>query len=104
MKVAFHPQALEDLHSAAAWHEERRTGLGLELTVAVEHAAEQVLEAPERWPRLPDEPRARRYVLRRFPFSVCYAILGDIVFVVALAHSGRDPDYWKRRLAHIKSP
>jgi toxin ParE1/3/4 len=40
----------------------------------------------------------RRFVMRRFPFSIVYYIVDDIVRVVAVAHGKRRPGYWRVRL------
>jgi hypothetical protein len=37
----------------------------------------------------------RHFVLARFPFSIVYALTGDVVYIVALAHGSREPEYWK---------
>jgi hypothetical protein len=39
------------------------------------------------------------FVLRRFPFSVIYAVTGPLLYVLAVAHGSRGPGYWKSRLA-----
>jgi hypothetical protein len=37
-------------------------------------------------------------VVRRFPYSVVYRMLGAEQYVVAVAHSSRSPDYWHGRV------
>ncbi|HMN46589.1 MAG TPA: hypothetical protein PKE27_18580 [Povalibacter sp.] len=37
----------------------------------------------------------RHFVLRKFPFSVVYAVAGDMIYIVAVAHGSREPDYWR---------
>ena len=38
------------------------------------------------------------HVLRRFPFSVVYAVVADLVYIVAVAHGSREPGYWRLRI------
>lgn len=102
MRVSFHPSALDELHAAAAWYDACRVGLGTSFVEAVEHALNHISKAPERWPLVPLEPRARRYVLRRFPYVLFYTVLNGAVFVLAVSHSSRKPGYWKRRLGAIE--
>jgi toxin ParE1/3/4 len=45
------------------------------------------------------EGEIRHFVLRRFPFSVVYAVVGQTIYVLAVAHGSRGPGYWKSRLA-----
>ena len=39
----------------------------------------------------------RRYVIRRFPFIIFYLEFETLIWVVAIAHGKRKPDYWKKR-------
>jgi plasmid stabilization system protein ParE len=41
---------------------------------------------------------ARRAVLRRFPYSVIYAVREDEIVVIACFHGRRDPKRWQDRL------
>jgi len=36
--------------------------------------------------------------LKRFPYGVIYAVKGDHILVIALAHLHRKPAYWSARL------
>ncbi|MEA3275169.1 MAG: type II toxin-antitoxin system RelE/ParE family toxin [Pseudomonadota bacterium] len=50
---------------------------------------------PEAWPRF--SRRARRCIVRRFPYGVLYQIRADCVLVVALMHMKRSPQTWQQR-------
>ncbi len=41
--------------------------------------------------------RSRGLVFRRYPYKLVYQITGDTVFVIAIAHQRRRPNYWGRR-------
>jgi toxin ParE2 len=41
----------------------------------------------------------RRCALKIFPYRVIYAVEGDAIVLIALAHTHRMPDYWRARLA-----
>lgn len=36
--------------------------------------------------------------LRRFPFSIVYVALTELIYIVAIAHGSREPGYWKLRI------
>lgn len=55
----------------------------------------RIVEAPDRWPMYTHG--TRRYLLRRFPFSVVYRVSGIAITVVAVVHGKRRPGYWKSR-------
>jgi len=40
----------------------------------------------------------RRYLLARFPFSIIYKEHEDEVYIVAVMHNSRNPEYWKERV------
>jgi plasmid stabilization system protein ParE len=54
----------------------------------VRAAADLISSGPERWPT---KNGLRRYVLRRFPFTIAYRFASDFVEILAVAHHGRDP-------------
>jgi hypothetical protein len=41
----------------------------------------------------------RRCVLRQFPYTLRYAVRGDLIVVVAVSHHHRSPDYWVDRIS-----
>lgn len=92
---SIHAEATLDLRLAARWYEQRRRGLGVELVLAVDDAIATIVAAPQRWPVFAG---ARRYILRRFPFSVIYRVVDERIQVVAVAHHSRRPVHWGRRL------
>ena len=98
MKLLLHRSAQTELRHAIARYESSQPMLGSDFATEVNHAFAQIARAPERWPAWKPDGRARCYVLRRFPFSIVYAIRNGVVLVVAVAHQRRKPDYWTKRL------
>ena len=41
----------------------------------------------------------RRCVLRQFPYTLRYAVRGDLIVVVAVLHHHRSPDFWVDRIS-----
>jgi toxin ParE1/3/4 len=73
----------------------QRPGLGDEFLDEVTTSLTRIKEFPFAHPPLDG---SRRYILRRFPFSLIYEVEVDIIVIVAVAHHSRRPRYWKRRL------
>lgn len=96
MKYEFHPEAERELYEAASRYESEVSELGLRFVDEVERVIRLLLEQPQLGSRLDDE--LRHFVLRRFPFSVVYAVVSDVVYVVAVAHGSRVPGYWRPRV------
>jgi plasmid stabilization system protein ParE len=89
--------AAEELPEAVRWYEQRRPGWGGELFDAVTHTIEQIQQHPEigalRSGRLP----SRQFRVQGFPYRVAYRIRQHDIYVVAVAHASRRPEYWKDR-------
>ena len=96
MKLVVVPLALAELHDAAAFYAASANAeLGLAFLAEFERAAADILANPEVGAVF--RPSWRRYVLRRFPYSVFYQIAGDEIRVIAVAHQRRRPSYWAGR-------
>jgi plasmid stabilization system protein ParE len=39
----------------------------------------------------------RRALLKRFPYAVYFAVDNEIIVVLAVFHTSRDPESWRRR-------
>jgi plasmid stabilization system protein ParE len=99
MKYEFHPEAEQELYEAASRYESEVSELGFRFADEVERVILLLLDHPELGSRLDDE--LRHFVLRRFPFSVVYAVASDVVYIVAVAHGSREPGYWRPRVQDL---
>ncbi len=96
MKYSLHPEAEDDLRSAARFYQEAG---GLILSQALFAEFERSVSVLMRHPGLGARWRgkARRYVMKRFPYSLAYEVHGDEIRVLAVAHQSRRPEYWRGR-------
>ena len=92
----FHPKALEEALTAVRWYAERSRQAADELLTEIQNAIDAVSSAPERYPNF--IAGTRRFLLKRFPFSLVYHDGPSLIEIVAVAHSRRRPGYWKDRL------
>jgi toxin ParE1/3/4 len=91
-----HPEAQEDLREAAQFYREQAgAALSQSFLVEFEHSVGLLLL----YPHLGATWRygTRRLVTRRFPFSIIYAIAGEQIRILAVAHHNRRPAYWRSR-------
>ena len=88
-------QAVTEAEAAARWYAERSLTAAARFSVELDEAEAAIVERPEAW--LLSDDGTRRYLLRRFPFSVVYRVEDARVVVVAIAHGRRRPGYWKGR-------
>lgn len=96
MKFDFHPEADEEFVEAVAYYEESDYGLGIDFLREVYSTIRNAIDYPTMWPSVEDE--VRRCLVHRFPYGVLYSIEPDGIFILAVMHLHRDPDYWKHRL------
>ncbi len=96
MNYSLHPAAEQDLREAAEYYRERAGTVLVQAFIDdFEHAMQLVLLHPllgASW-----RHGVRRLVMRHFPYSVIYAIVGEEVRVLAVAHHNRRPGYWRKR-------
>jgi plasmid stabilization system protein ParE len=97
MNLSFDPRVEDDLADAASFYESRSSGLGEDFLAEVRWAVDQIVGAPERWPRV-EGGAVRRYLLVRFPYAVFYNAGPDRVLILTVMHTRRHPDAWKQRV------
>lgn len=95
MTFSFHPEAEEEFLGAIDYYEGRESGLGYDFALEVFTTIQNIITYPTAWPVV--EGDVRRCLVNRFPFGVLYTIEPTGVFVVAIMHHRRQPDYWKDR-------
>jgi len=93
--VDLHPETIAEAAAAVKWYRERSDLASVALVAELDRAIASIAEAPDRWPQYLYE--TCRFLLHRFPFSVVYRRVKDIVEVIAVAHARRKPGYWKKR-------
>jgi plasmid stabilization system protein ParE len=89
-------EALEEAEAAARWYAERSLTAAAAFSDEIDAAESAIVRLPEAWPRFDHD--TRRYLLRRFPFSIVYRVEAHRILIVAVAHSRRRPDYWSSRI------
>ncbi|MBV5299957.1 MAG: type II toxin-antitoxin system RelE/ParE family toxin [Rhodoferax sp.] len=92
MQVKFATLAEVELDEATLYYENKVPGLGAQFRDQVEHSARQIGRMPLLYAEI--RPAVRRYVLRRFPYSLVYSVEADYVLVIAVAHHKRRAQYW----------
>ena len=89
-------EALDEAEAAARWYAERSASAAAGFSEEIDTAESAIVDFPDAWP--PFDHGTRRYLLRRYPFSVIYRIESRRILIVAVAHGHRRPGYWKSRL------
>jgi hypothetical protein len=96
MSYTFHPEAEVEFLQAIDYYEDREQGLGLGFALEVYAAVEHAEKHPRAWPILAGDVRRCQTV--RFPYGILYSEETNGIFVLAVMHLHRDPEYWQHRL------
>ncbi len=96
MNALFHPAAESEFNAAIDYYEDIEKGLGYDFSREVFSALERIIAFPKAWVVIEDE--IRRSLVRRFPYGILYAEEKDKIYIVAVMHLHRDPEYWKHRI------
>ena len=100
--MIFHPEALEEFNAAAAYYEEQSAGFGFRFVDAIESGLRQIERSPTTWRCIRND--IRRFLVKTFPFGIVYAPVEGEIFVLAIMHLKREPDYWLGRLHDLPAP
>lgn len=95
MKTVFHPEAETEFFQAIEYYEEVEAGLGYRFSAEVMAAIGRIVTLPAAWPRLSGD--IRRCLTNRFPFGVIYSLDTEEIFILAVMHLRREPNYWNLR-------
>ena len=95
MTFDFHPEAETELLEAIAYYESCAPGLGEDFSLEVYSTVQNILSYPHAWPIVEDD--VHRCLTSRFPYGVLYSIESDGIYILAVMHLHRHPDYWKHK-------
>ena len=94
--VKFRPAARAEFDEAIDWYESREAGLGDEFEDAIVAAVEKIRWNPNS--RALVYKVVRKIAVDQFPYIVFYRVRGDVIRIVSVFHSKRDPKIWKARV------
>lgn len=92
MQVKFLPAAQYELDEAITFYNNQAQNLGQRFLVEVLASLSRVCQYPDAWHPISDQ--TRRCQLKRFPYGVIYAKVGDVILVIGIGHLHRKPEYW----------
>jgi plasmid stabilization system protein ParE len=92
MRIEFSPEAQAEFADAVRYYERQTPGLGARFRAEIRDALRRL----QRWPLAAPVERGeiRRLILSRFPYKLLYSVETDCIYIIAVAHQHRAPDYW----------
>jgi hypothetical protein len=99
MRIEILRDAEEELACAIAAYEAVDPGLGLRLKEEVRQAIRWIGENP--WLAHLQPKGYRRINLKIFRYYIAYFIWNDAIWILAIAHAHRRPEYWTKRMKNL---
>ena len=97
LPLELYDEALAEMAGAIEYYDEQREGLGTEFREAVEAAINTIQERPLSYPVIA-RSNVRRVLTNRFPFAIIYRVESDMIVIVSVFHTSRNPIIWKGRI------
>ena len=95
MTVAYHPAAQDELRRATLRYERARAGVGQAFLTTVRETEGLLTERPALGIALGGANRRVR--VRSFPYPLIYRFEHERLYILAVAHMRRHPEYWLHR-------
>jgi plasmid stabilization system protein ParE len=95
MRVEFAPEARAEFEEAQRYYVRQLPGLGERFRTEIREALVRL----RNWPLAAPVERGdiRRLIVSRFPYKLLYSVEGEVLYIIAVAHMHRAPDYWIER-------
>jgi hypothetical protein len=96
MNVEFIAPAAVELDDAVDYYNIQSAGLGQKFLDEVIETIGFIEKFPQLWSR--NTENTRKAILRKYPFNLIYSIFDDKIYIIAVAHQNREPEYWIDRI------
>ena len=96
MNVEFIEPAAIELDDAVDYYNIQSAGLGKKFLDEVIETIGFIEKFPQLWSR--NTENTRKAILRKYPFNLIYSIFDDKIYIIAVAHQNREPEYWIDRI------
>ena len=94
--IKFSPLAAKEVEEAIGWYRDKNPFAAGQFRAIVFDSIEIISHSPLSWGNV-SETSIRKFVIPRYPYSLYFEVLGNIVYVLAVAHNRRTPRYWLKQ-------
>ena len=94
--IEFKLEVYADIKVAYVWYESQRVGLGEDFLLTLEESYSKITRTPKLYQDI--YKTVRRKLVRRFPYGIYFVIREDIIIVIAVLHTKREPQEWHKRV------
>ncbi len=100
--IIYDHNAKIEIKEAAAYYEKCQENLGKKFLEIIEDSVGNISKNPLIYRTLRGE--FRRCLVKKFPCGISYLPGNEIIFIAAVMHLKRKPDYWYQRVNGKKFP
>jgi len=94
-EIRLHPVAEVEIWEAVDWYDEQQPDLGKAFARELEVMVTAIRSSPFQFPEV--AIHKRKAVLQRFPYMVIFEVDPEVIYILAVFHTSRDPAEWKER-------
>lgn len=91
-----HSEAIAEADEAYAYYAAIRQELGDELDLFLRSAFQAIVRSPAALSPY-KKGLFRKFVVKKYPYNIFYKELDDRIWIAAVVHQKRRPDYWAHR-------
>ncbi len=95
-RLTFKPEVYDDIKTAYDWYEAQRAGLGEDFLLTLEESYVKITRNPKLYQDI--YKSVKRKLVRRFPYGIFFVLLEDMIIVLAVLHTKREPQEWHGRV------
>jgi len=96
MNVTTHPEALDEIEDAMDWLSRDSNWAPEQFLAEYDAHVAKIKARPDSYRKVHRE--FRRLNLNRFRHAIIYRLRGNDIYIIAVMHEKRHPDYWKHRV------
>ena len=96
MDIIFNELAVREMNDAIAYYELQFSGLGAAFKEEIKNSITRIIKYTKAWPKVDED--IRKYSLHKYPYNVYYSFEKNHVYIIAIAHQHRKPNYWIDRI------
>jgi plasmid stabilization system protein ParE len=94
MKTSLTQEAEAELLGAIIFYNEKSEDLGKDFNKEFEAGVQDIEAFPEFWGNV--GRGFRRKLLNRFPYGLIYEVREENILILAVMHTSRKPEYWRK--------
>jgi len=95
MEYIYHAEAFDEYREAVSHYKSISGNVANQFVINVEQAIALIREQPNAW--MVVSKNIRRSIVKGYPYSIFFSDYSEKIYILAIAHQKRKPNYWKKR-------